>query len=77
MIILDEVVLKEGEDMTLDKLRSKLQDIINKEGMPVILLAEEIGMDRFALGEFLKGKRQPRYETILKMQKYLEKRKKK
>lgn len=57
--------------MTLNEVRKKILKLI-KEGKPLSLIAKEIGISRFTLSDFLKDKRQPRYENIVKMKKYLQ-----
>ena len=57
--------------MTLNEVRKKFLKLI-KEGKPLSLIAKEIGISRFTLADFLKDRRQPRYENIVKMKKYLQ-----
>lgn len=59
--------------MLLEELRNKLLDIIKAEGKPVQLVAEEMDIDRLTLAAFLKGRVNPRYETLCKIREYINK----
>lgn len=57
----------------LDELRIKLQAVIDTHYKPLGLVADELEMSRITLNDFLKGKVNPRYETICKIREYIDK----
>lgn len=58
--------------MTLLELREKLVNIVN-EGRPIRSISEEIDLSPMCLSDFLKGKKRPRYATILRMKEFIRK----
>ena len=57
--------------MTLDQMRNKFQEIIKEENRSKASISRELNITQYTFDDFLSQKRNPRYETIVKMKEFL------
>lgn len=57
--------------MTLDQMRNKFHEIIKEENRSKASISRELNITQYTFDDFLSQKRNPRYETIVKMKEFL------